>query len=81
MYYDFLTRDANRIGDVVVSVLASSVVDRGFESCSGHTIGHKICICCFTAKHTVLTRNQTCCLGIRIMCPSGATCISVEESG
>jgi len=27
----------NRIGDVMVSVLASSVEDRGFECRSGHT--------------------------------------------
>ena len=78
MYYDFLTRDANRIGGVVVSVLASSVVDRGFESRSGHTKCYKIGMCCFTAKHTELTRNQTGCFGIRIMCPSGATCLSAD---
>jgi hypothetical protein len=35
-------------------------------------------MCCFTAKHTELTRNQTGCFGIRIMCPSGATCLSAD---
>ena len=40
MYYDFLTRDANRIGGVVVSVLASSVVDRGATCLSAD--------CCFS---------------------------------
>ena len=34
------------------SVLASSVVDRGFEPRSGHTKDYKIGICFFSAKHT-----------------------------
>jgi hypothetical protein len=41
----------NRIGGVMISVLASSVVDRGFE---GQTKDYKSGICCFSAKHTVL---------------------------
>ena len=44
----------NRIGDVMVSVLASSAVDRGFEPRSGQTKDYKIGICCFSAKHTAL---------------------------
>ena len=48
------------------SVLASSAVDRGFESRSGQTKDYKMGICCFSAKHAVLrvkskdwlTRNQ-----------------------
>jgi hypothetical protein len=35
----------------MISVLASSVVDRGFE---GQTKDYKSGICCFSAKHTVL---------------------------
>jgi hypothetical protein len=41
----------NRIGGVMVSVLASSVVDRGFEHRSGQTKDYKIGIYCFSAKH------------------------------
>jgi len=37
----------NRIGGVIVSVLASSEVDRGFEPQSGQTKDYKIGICCF----------------------------------
>jgi hypothetical protein len=48
----------NRIGSVMVSVLASSVVDRGFEPRSGQTKDYKIGICCFSAKHTSLRRNN-----------------------
>ena len=39
----------HRIGGVMVSVLASSVVDRGLESRSGQTKDYKIGICCFSA--------------------------------
>ena len=38
----------------MVSVLASSVVDRGFESRFGQTKDYKIGIWCFSAKHTPL---------------------------
>jgi hypothetical protein len=39
---------SNRIGGVMVSVLALSVVDRGFESQSDQTEDYKIGICCFS---------------------------------
>ena len=39
----------NRIGGVMVSVLVSSAVDRGFESRSGQIKDYKICIYCFSA--------------------------------
>jgi hypothetical protein len=42
----------------MVSVLASSVVDRGFEPRSGHTKDYKIGICCFSAKHAALWRKS-----------------------
>jgi hypothetical protein len=45
----------NRIGGVMVSVFASSVVDRGFEPRSGQTKDYKISMCCFSAKHAALT--------------------------
>jgi hypothetical protein len=38
----------------MVSVLASSAVDRGFERRSGQTKDYKIDICCFFAKHAAL---------------------------
>jgi hypothetical protein len=44
----------NCIGGVMVSVLASSEVDRGFEPRSVQTKDYKISICCFTAKHASL---------------------------
>ena len=47
-----------RISGVKVSVLASSVVDRGFEPRSGQTKDYKIGICCFSAKHTALRRKS-----------------------
>jgi len=42
----------------MVSVLASSAVDRGFEFRSGQTKDYKIGICCFSAKHAALTRKN-----------------------
>ena len=50
--------NTNRIGDVMVRVLASSAVDRGFEPRSGHTKDYKIDICCFSAKHAALRRKS-----------------------
>jgi hypothetical protein len=48
------TKAANRIGSVMVGVLASNAVDREFEPRSGQTKEYKIGICCFSAKHTSL---------------------------
>ena len=48
----------NRVGGVMVSVLASSVVDCGFESRSGQTKDYNIGICCFSAKHSVFRRKS-----------------------
>jgi hypothetical protein len=47
-----------RIGGVMVSVLASSAVDRGFESRSHQTKGYKIGICCFATKNAELRRKS-----------------------
>jgi hypothetical protein len=38
----------------MISVLASSTVDRRFEPQLGQTKDYKISICCFFAKHTAL---------------------------
>jgi hypothetical protein len=38
----------------MVSMLASSAVDRGFEPRSGQTKDYKIGICCFSAKYAAL---------------------------
>jgi hypothetical protein len=47
-----------RIDGVIVSVLASSAVDRGFEPRSGQTKDYKIDMCCFPAKHAALRRQS-----------------------
>ena len=39
----------NRIGDVMVSALASSAVDSEFEPRSGQAKDYKAGICCFSA--------------------------------
>jgi hypothetical protein len=41
----------------MVSMLASRVVDCGFEPRSGETKDYKISICCFSAKHATLSRK------------------------
>ena len=43
---------------VIVSVLASSVVDLGFERGSGQTKDYTIGICCLSAKHAALWRKS-----------------------
>ena len=62
----------------MVSVLASSVVDRGFDPRSGQTKDLNIGICCFSTKHAALRRKSKDWLGIRIICPSGATCLPAD---
>ena len=42
----------------MVSVLASSAVDRGFEPRSDQTKDYQIGICCFSAKHAALGRKS-----------------------
>ena len=49
---------SNRIGGVMVSALASSVVDRGFKPRSNETKDCIIRICCFSAKHAALRRKS-----------------------
>ena len=59
MYLHVLIKLLNRIGGVMVSVLDSSVVDRGFEPRSGQTKDYKeIGMCCFSAKHAALRRKS-----------------------
>ena len=50
--------DVNRIGGVMVSMLASGAVDRVFNPQLGQTKDYKISICCFSAKHTALRRKS-----------------------
>ena len=42
----------------MVSVLASSVVDRGFNPRSGQTKNSKFGMFCFSAKHATVMRNS-----------------------
>ena len=53
-----LLGQANHTGGIMVSVLASSVVDRGFQPRTGQTKDYKIGICCFSAKHAALRRKS-----------------------
>jgi hypothetical protein len=48
----------NRFGGVMVNMLASNAVDRGFEPRSGQTKDFKTDICCFSAKHAALRRKS-----------------------
>ena len=43
-----------RIGGVMISVLASSAVDRWFEVRLGQIKNYNIGVCCFSAKHETL---------------------------
>ena len=48
----------NRIGGVMVTVLASSSVDPGFEPRSGNTKHYKIGICYFSINHAAFMRKD-----------------------
>jgi hypothetical protein len=48
----------NHLGSVMVSVLASSSVDRGFDPRLGLTKDYTIGICCFSAMNTALRRKS-----------------------
>jgi hypothetical protein len=48
---------SHRIGVLMVSRLASSVEDCGFEPRLGQTKDYKIGICCFCAKHATLRKR------------------------
>ena len=62
---------------VIVSVLASSSVVLLIGS--NQRLYYIIGICCFSAKHAALRRKAMIgWLGIRIMCPSRATCLSAD---
>ena len=48
----------NHIDGVMVSVLATSAVDRVFEPRSDQTKDYKIGVCCFSTKQEALERNS-----------------------
>ena len=48
----------NRIGSVMISVLASSAMDCGFEPRWDQTKDYTIGIICFSAKHAALRRKN-----------------------
>jgi hypothetical protein len=52
----------NRIGGVMVSVLAPSAVDREPKSRLGQIKDYKIGICCFSSKHATLRNKRKDCL-------------------
>jgi len=43
---------------ILVIVLSSNAVYRGFDTRSGPTKDYKICICCFLAKHAALRKKS-----------------------
>ena len=56
-----LNTDSNQINciiGVMVDVLASTVVHRGFKSPSGQTNDYQIGFCCFFSKHAALGRKS-----------------------
>ena len=59
-FYYHCLNVCHRIGGLMVSVLASSAVDCGFELWSGQTKDYKIGICCFSAKHSAVRRTSKC---------------------
>ena len=60
MEHEYIPFSSNtdHIGGVMVSLLATSVVDRGFKPWLGQTKDWKIGICCFSTKHATLKRKS-----------------------
>ena len=66
----------NHMGDVMVSILTSNVVDCGCEPRLGQSKDNQIDICCFSIKYTVLrSKINHWLVQIRIMCLSAVTCL------
>ena len=55
---DISQQVVNRISGIMVSMLGSNAVERGFEPQSGQTKDYKIGICCFSTKHAALRRKS-----------------------
>ena len=62
---------------VMVSILVSSVVDHGFELGSNQRLDNCYLLLPQLSMQQKLARAKTGWLGIRIMCPNGATCLPV----
>ena len=69
----------HRIGGVMVSVLVSSAIDRGFEPRSGQTKDYKLVFVAspLSTQHYG-ERAKIGWLGIRIMCPNGVTFLPTD---
>ena len=70
----------NHFGGVMVSVLALSAVDHGFEPRSGQTNDYKNGIYCFSAKQAALSKEkeQRMVDSESGLCVSGATGLSAD---
>jgi len=58
VYPTLKNKQKQNIDGVMVNMLASSVVDHGFEHPSGQSKDYKIGICCFSVKHAALRRKN-----------------------
>ena len=70
--WTLFSQNWNRIGCVMVSVLVSSVVDRGFETIKLVFVASPL-----GTQHKG-ERAKIGWLAIRILCPSGTTCLSTD---
>jgi hypothetical protein len=68
----------NLIGGVMVTLLASNLVDRGFDPQLGQTKYYTIGICCLSAKHAALKRKSKDWLGLNQHMSEWASCLSTD---
>ena len=80
IYYNVLLLVYNRIGGVMVSMLASSVVDRVFDLTDRVKLKtiKLVSVASLLSTQHLGERAKTGWLRIRIMCPNGATCIFAD---
>jgi len=58
VYKTIVVKHFSCFARVIVTALAFSAVDRGFDPRSGQTKHYKIGICCFSGKHAALRRKN-----------------------
>jgi len=68
----------NHIDSLIVNLLASIVVDHGFDPRSGKTKDYKIGICCLSSKHTRKKSKNWLAWSQENVSVSGATCLSTD---
>ena len=75
MVHSISFQDMNRFGGVMVSVLALSKEERGFDPRPGQTTDFENGICCYSTKQAAANTGRP---RVRIMCQGKAACLPMD---